>query len=354
MGKNLNISVLVAARDEYIDQLKCILVPLLIQGFNSIYQDAINISNNKKVIYKFQELLKQIPQWNQTILQEESKRIKKKCPYIMDIVTAIFVTNVKILASVRLKGSKDDIRVKIPTSDIFIHGIYIEGAQQIFYDPFLFYHKNGNSFGKIQENRNHVKQIICHAVDETIRFHLPFDDILQKYLSDALNGNAEHSDSDSESGEDPVSDSDEESIGNEDFPSDEDSEPEDTPVKSFNLGDSPELPKQDYLFSKEDESDDSEPDIDEPPKPNYDIPPEHQFIPTSPTEHSYRPPVSPPEQPFRPPVSQPEHSYRPPVSQPEQPFRPPVSQPEHSYQPPEQPYRQPEQSHENNKYSFFS
>jgi hypothetical protein len=57
MGKNLNISVLVAARDEYIDQLKCILVPLLIQGFNSIYQDAINISNNNLSVLN-QELSK--------------------------------------------------------------------------------------------------------------------------------------------------------------------------------------------------------------------------------------------------------------------------------------------------------
>ena len=56
MSKNLNISVLVAARDEYIEQLKCIIVPLLIQGFNSIYQDAIKLSENKRIIYKFQEL----------------------------------------------------------------------------------------------------------------------------------------------------------------------------------------------------------------------------------------------------------------------------------------------------------
>ena len=111
MSKTLNISVLVAARDEYIDQLKCIMVPLLIQGFNSIYQDALKLSEGKRVIWKFQELLKQIPQWNQTILQEESKRIKRKCPYIMDIVTAIFVTNVKILASVRLKGKNDNINI---------------------------------------------------------------------------------------------------------------------------------------------------------------------------------------------------------------------------------------------------
>ena len=243
MTKNLNISVLVAARDEYIDQLKCIMVPLLIQGFNSIYQDALRISSGKQIIWKFQELLKQIPQWNQTILQEESKRIKRKCPYIMDIVTAIFVTNVKILASVRLKGSRDDIRVKIPTSDIFIHSIYIESAQQIFYDPFLFYHKNGFKFGEVQNNKYQVRRIIDESVDETIRQMLPFDDILQKYLADALNDNAEFGDGESESEEEPLSDSDEESINNDDLPSDEsdfeEPDPDKDRVKTFQLDNKP-------------------------------------------------------------------------------------------------------------------
>ena len=236
MDKKVDISVLVAARDEYIEQLKCIISPLLIQGFNSIYSDSMEITHGKRVIYKFQELLKEIPNWNQTILQEESKRIKKKCNYIMDIVTAIFVTNVKILASVRLKGSKDDIRVKIPTSDIFIHGIYIEAAQHIFYDPFLFYHKNGNRYGDTQKNKQLVRDIICSSIDETIRRMLPFDDILQKYLADALNNNAEF-ESGSESNEEEIlSDSDEESINNNDLPSDEESEPEENEIKSFNIG----------------------------------------------------------------------------------------------------------------------
>lgn len=308
MSKNLNISVLVAARDEYIDQLKCIIVPLLIQGFNSIYQDSINLSNNKHVIYKFQELLKQIPQWNQTILQEESKRIKKKCPYIMDIVTAIFVTNVKILASVRLKGSKEDIRVKIPTSDIFIHSIYIESAQQIFYDPFLFYHK-GNQFGKVQENKYHVKQIISNSVDETIRQMLPFDDILQKYLADALNNNAEFGNG-SDTEEESVSDSDEESVDGDDFPSDEESEPEEESeqIKSFNLGSDPEQ-KQPFMFNKEsDDEDDSEDQEFEPPPGHFTqaVEPEHQFIPPAQAPVYQQPPAQ------TPPVQQQQPVYQPP------------------------------------------
>jgi hypothetical protein len=332
MSKKLNVSVLVAARDEYIDQLKCIIVPLILQGFNSIYQDAITISRNNKVIYKFQELLKQIPQWNQTILQEESKRIKKKCPYIMDIVTAIFVTNVKILASVRLKGSKEDIRVKIPTSDIFIHSIYIEAAQQIFYDPFLFYHRNANqNYGKIQDNKHHVKQIINYSIEETIRQMLPFDDILQKYLADALKNNAEFGEGESES-EESVSDSDEQSISDGDLPSDEESldDPDENKIKSFNLGDDQESPKQEFMFNKspeseqgDNDSEDSEPDEDnqfQPPVSQFQPPPvspNYQFIP----QPSAQPPPPPAQEPYQAPFqSPPIHvPQQPPVQAPQQP-----------------------------------
>ena len=214
MSKKLNISVLVAARDEYIDQLKRILIPLIIQGFNSIYADALKL-NQRKPLYKFQELLKEIPKWNQTILQEESKRIKRKCSYIMDIVTAIFVSNVKILASIRLKGNNENIKVKIPTSDIFIHSIYIESAQKIFYNPYLFYHIN-NNFREIENNKKHVIEIVNVSIDETIRQMLPFDEILQEYLVNALNDNADKS-SDSESSDSESDNSDDEYLNADDI-----------------------------------------------------------------------------------------------------------------------------------------
>jgi hypothetical protein len=112
----------------------------------------------------------------------------------MDIVTAIFVSNVKILASIRLKGNNENIKVKIPTSDIFIHSIYIEAAQKIFYNPYLFYHKFGNNFSKIENNKKETIEIIRLCVDETIREMLPFDEILQEYLVNALNDNTDNND----------------------------------------------------------------------------------------------------------------------------------------------------------------
>jgi hypothetical protein len=116
---------------------------------------------------------------------------------------------VKILASIRLKGNNENIKVKIPTSDIFIHSIYIESAQKIFYNPFLFYHKHGNNFSKIENNKKETIEIIRNCIDETIREMLPFDEILQEYLVNALNENTENADSgsDSESGSESDSDS---------------------------------------------------------------------------------------------------------------------------------------------------
>jgi len=195
MSKTLNIGVIVEAKNEYTEQLKSIVTPLVIQGVNSIYQDALKVSEGKNVIMTFQQFLKDVTTWNQTILQEEAKRIKKKCPYIMDIVTAIFVSSVKILASIRLKGNNDNIKVKIPSCELFIHSVYIESAQQIFYDPMLFYHKT-NNFNQVQKNKRYVKEIIENAVEESIRKMMPFDHILEEYLKNALDDNAEYTDSD--------------------------------------------------------------------------------------------------------------------------------------------------------------
>jgi hypothetical protein len=152
----------------------------------------------------------------------------------MDIVTAIFVSNVKILASIRLKGNNDNIKVKIPTCDLFVHSIYIETAQQIFYEPFLFYHRN-NNFAEIQKNKKYVRELISYAVDETIRQMMPFDHILQEYLKNALEDNAEYTDSESEESEE----SDTDVLNNDkviEEPEEEpEEEPDDTEPKQFNL-----------------------------------------------------------------------------------------------------------------------
>ena len=180
MGDSLNISVLCAAKEEYLNQLKHYLAPIMQEGFESIYEDA-QLTEPTAVLRQFQIFLKQIPRWNQTLLETETKRIREKCPFLMDLVTAIFVSHVKILASVRLGGDHKNIKLKIPTSEIFIHGIYVNSAEKFFYEPHPFTDLRSH------KNKETIKDIIEETIEATISSLIPIQDILQEYLSSAFN-----------------------------------------------------------------------------------------------------------------------------------------------------------------------
>lgn len=174
MSGQLNVSVLVAAREEYLKQLKKHLTPLIQEGLISIYDDAKDDESNP--LRQFQIYLKEIPKWNQTILDIETKRIKDRCPFLMDCVTAIFVSNVKILASVRLGGNHSNIRIRIPTPEIFVHSVYIAAAETFYYDP--------EPFEDLLERENieKIRRGIDSSIEDTISSMIPIQNILQEYL----------------------------------------------------------------------------------------------------------------------------------------------------------------------------
>ena len=180
MANNLNVSVLVCAKEEYTNQLKHYLTPLIQEGFQSIYEDAVLNDEEGNALKQFQIFLKEIPKWNQTILDQETKRIKEKCEFLMDLVTAIFVSHVKILASVRLGGNHSNIRIKVPTSEIFIHSIYVGGAERFYYDPY--------PFEDVCQRKNveKIRDTVDDVIEETISSMIPIQSILQEYLSTAF------------------------------------------------------------------------------------------------------------------------------------------------------------------------
>ena len=109
----LNVNVLNVAKDEYTKQLNSILAPLIMEGIVSIYNDAKQVENEHDVIYNFQVLLKTVPQWNTHIISTECERIQKVCDWMHDLVTAVFVTNVKILTSVKIVNKQKQFNPRI-------------------------------------------------------------------------------------------------------------------------------------------------------------------------------------------------------------------------------------------------
>ena len=216
--KEIDANVLVAARDEYTNQLCYYLCPLIDEGFVSIYKDAQEQTRSKdpkkaSVLRNFQIFCKAIPTWNDTLLNNESERIKKACPFLMDLLTAVFVSNVKILAAIKLKGNSKNIKIKIPTTNIFIHKIYTSCAKFFYYEP-QYYHVH-RSFHKNENNRKNRLAKINEKISSTISDMLPVQEVLEEYLTGGFDSSSEEEE-DEEEDEEEEEEDDEESEEEED------------------------------------------------------------------------------------------------------------------------------------------
>lgn len=181
---DLNVGVLVAAKEEYMHQLKQHMASLVLEGFQAVFEDAKK-ENETNHLRQFQIFLKQVPRWNQTIITQETERIEGKCPYLMNLVTAVFVSSVKILASVRLSGNHNNIKIKIPTAQIFVHAVYSQAAEIFYYDPQPFDTAN-------RPQLIFIKNAIEECIGNVISGMIPVKEILEEYLGDSFDIHTEN------------------------------------------------------------------------------------------------------------------------------------------------------------------
>ena len=202
MSDRLRMNVLVAARDEYSHQLINLVLPHMRDLFQCMFdkiKDNTTISTSKK-FYKFQEELKKTPQWNSLQIENVSDKIIKDLPYLIDLVTAVFVTNVKILACVRIGGDSKNLNVKIPSKETFIHKLIVECAENIYYDPMIFDYRG--SYHLLQERKNQINKLLDQSIKECISKLLPINDILKENLIGSLDDIDNNIDSEEESDDD--------------------------------------------------------------------------------------------------------------------------------------------------------
>ena len=109
---------LVETKIEYTNQIINILTPYLFEGIYSIYQSAIKVAEAKnrksEVIKIYQNLLKQVPEWNQKMINDETNRIlqkSNKSEIINDLIKAVIKSNIMILTNTPPKN-KDKMRIK--------------------------------------------------------------------------------------------------------------------------------------------------------------------------------------------------------------------------------------------------
>jgi len=173
MSETLNVNVLVAAKDEYTKQLINTIKPGFYDIIKNIYTESQKNNIRRTLSYSnFQKELKGVPNWTSFKLEERLHGINSKFPYLMDLVTAIFVSHVKILACVRLKSEDKSVKIKVPNLNTFLHKILIKCSECIYYNPEM-----------IQDDKAKILEIIVTSINDTIANQIPIEYILNEYLS---------------------------------------------------------------------------------------------------------------------------------------------------------------------------
>lgn len=184
------------ANQVYTKQLISVLVEPLYNAIMDIYKREANLQQNKNnILIEFQKRLKDIPNWNQNIINENVQKASTNCAFLEDLLAAVYFSNVKILSSVKIKKSKKKVHIKLPELDSFIHQTLIEAAKKIYSNPSSFSIKiHGNEMN----NKDVVFPLIHEAIQEAIVKSLPFQNILQTYFGDKLHGGESSSDEESD------------------------------------------------------------------------------------------------------------------------------------------------------------
>jgi hypothetical protein len=186
------------AKEEFTQVLISTLTKHFYDGFDSIFDEATERSEGdpNEIFTTFQDILKEVPKWSADMVERETNRIIEcsECEYLEDLITAVFISHTKILASIRVNKKNKKINLKIPKLDYFIHKCYVSMAREFWRVPYYFNRNTSNI--EIQKHIKLSEELIAKSIGDTIRKLLPFKHILRESLGD------DYEDDDSEDSED--------------------------------------------------------------------------------------------------------------------------------------------------------
>ena len=180
-----SIGVYGEAKAEYTRQLCIFLVPALEGYYLDLLKETKDTEKDpRRVLWVFQDALKQFPDWNVDKVQRETEKIvtATKCDYMEEILTAVFIAHTKVLSAIRLTSRQKKLQITIPKLEHFLHRTMSECARLLWSNAYLFA-ENGTSIDR-QKNLRQVEQLLHEGVLQSIRGMLPVKSILKEYLTD--------------------------------------------------------------------------------------------------------------------------------------------------------------------------
>jgi hypothetical protein len=188
-----SINIYLEAKNEYTKRLTASLVPLIFEGFNSLYEDACRFKDETRdpryddysELQIFQDYLKKIPKWNNDLIDQECDRIlqKSKCKYLDELLWAVIFSNIKVLSVIRSKNPRNEIDHEYISLKDFIHKCYKETARELYSsDIVILFDKENVSVIERSKNVRDIKKIIEKGILESISESLPYKQIIRTYI----------------------------------------------------------------------------------------------------------------------------------------------------------------------------
>jgi hypothetical protein len=187
---DFNVSSLHESKNEWAARLINIFTPLIIEGYKSIFNEALQLckQNNEidKYLMTFQNFISRVPKWNAAIIEKERTRINDKsgCGYLEDLITCVHIIQLKILTSMRAGNKQKKINITIPKLDEFIHKIYINVARKVYKNVYLF--EINIPPLQTQKYQRELEIIVQECILITIRESIPVETILKAYMDETI------------------------------------------------------------------------------------------------------------------------------------------------------------------------
>ena len=145
--------------------------------------------NNKTGLKGFQEELNKIKEWNNNYIESEYNDIIKKSKYnkLDKIYKFVIITSIKIKIY-EYKNSINNVNIKYPSIQDYIHKCYINSAIWAWKNPFLFF-KNNLKHTEIQNNYNIIEKNIKKIIKNTLIECIPIDNIIEQIENNIVDNN---------------------------------------------------------------------------------------------------------------------------------------------------------------------
>lgn len=166
--------LLLDAKREYMTRLSEVVSPFVIKFLDTAYAAALDECGHTKALLAFQKVLRQVPLWNAAQIKDTTQKIENKYSFLGDLIAAVFVSYVKVLSSIRISTQRPNVKLRLPTNDAFIHKVFETTARAFYENP-----------QAIHDRLQKQKLVNC-SIEMAVRDMLPLKDVLQAYLSTAV------------------------------------------------------------------------------------------------------------------------------------------------------------------------